>query len=82
VAAGLASTAFGLPQIGATGLPQGFTSTAFGSHTSRPWFAGTATGFSTTQIPAITNSAAPALRTRGARFRQAWGTAQAERTVP
>jgi hypothetical protein len=82
VATGFTTTVFGQPQIGATGIPQGFTLTAFGSHTARARFNGTATGFSTTQIPAITTSAAPSLRTRGARFRQAWGAAQAERTAP
>lgn len=82
VATGFTTTVFGQPQIGATGIPQGFTLTAFGSHTARARFNGTATGFSTTQIPAITTSAAPSLRTRGARFRQAWGVAQAERTAP
>ena len=82
VATGFTTTVFGQPQIGATGLPQGFTLTAFGIHTARARFNGTATGFSTTQIPAITTSAAPSLRTRGARFRQAWGVAQAERTAP
>ena len=78
-ATGLTSqTAFGRAQTSGVVMPSGFSTTIVGSPAARARFTGTATGWSSTQVPSI--GAGPARRVaRGARFRQAWGQAQAER---
>jgi hypothetical protein len=81
-ATGFSTTRFGTPQRGVTGQPAGFAANLrFGLpvalYASRP----VATGWSSTAFGTPSSTAA-VRRTRSARFRTAFGLAQAERTAP
>lgn len=79
-ASGFKSTAVGTPAARVPILATGFSATLFGTPSTINYHNAVVTGFTSTAFG--TPSTRGASRTRGAKFRTMFGTAQAERTSP